>query len=799
MLAALACTVLVILHTLAVQGVHAAQSQTADRSAAQAGLLDCKPPAYGTGRQSLGVPLRPLQAGTRPNFIVILTDDLGWDDVGLHNPGYARTPNIDKFIRNGTLFDNFYVAPECAPTRAALLTGRHPLRTGTVKVNSGYDFIHSAETTAAQYLSAQGYQTAHFGKWHNIQTLGYEPWHVGFQQSWYIDTNLQDGAVWHNGNISYVQGYTEQRLAGVLLDYLSKAEARAAKQGSKARPFLVYYAPRAMHTGNGCQSKPGLAARCFPPKFRAPYRARKYSGIANNTLDAWAAAEYLDSVVGRVLDQVTRSSLAGSTYVLLASDNGAQLLPGEEAPAAKLIRMPSGMQGSKAVVLEGGIRNFLAVQGPGVEAGVTDSTLLDVTDILPTLAELAAKPGSSSSSSSSDGVDWSSIWDGISFANLLSVPAPGSITTSAATAAAADSGAMNGARSGARGVARATPQQQQRYLFAFGHQCWSEEALPLLGPNREVLRPQRLLRYDGGGLPGYLEPVGGEWLSTANGSYRGFEMCIAVRRGQYKWIGLTGKAYMFQNGSHIELPCNEVPQPQAAAIAAEFAAAARAWWAGIAAAPHSFTKPVFQVGLQSWNVTNVLAQGAHEISGMSAGNVRVLPNALAGFVEAGDAAWWSLQVLKPGAVSVVLMYTSAVAATFSVSLGSFQSIVDGSVLNITAVLPAQKRMLGVEIGTLPLPAPTSPPTKSELRLQLLSSTKPGTPIFTHLGNIQLTLGGKKNAKRRRPVAAGEEEEEDWLDLRSRFNWPDGQAGEESPYSPFDAEGIAHCEACQPPL
>ncbi|WIA17485.1 hypothetical protein OEZ85_014324 [Tetradesmus obliquus] len=677
MLAAVACTVLVILRTLAaVQGVHAAQAQTADRSAAQAGLLDCKPPGMQT-------------AGTRPNFIVILTDDLGWDDVGLHNPGYARTPNIDKFIRNGTLFDNFYVAPECAPTRAALLTGRHPLRTGTVKVNSGYDFIHSAEMTAAHYLSAQGYQTAHFGKWHNIQTLGYEPWHVGFQQSWYIDTNLKDGAVWHNGNISYVQGYTEQRLAGVLLGYLAKAEARAAKQGSKARPFFVYYAPRAMHTGNGCQSKPGLAARCFPPKFRAPYRARKYSGIANNTLDAWAAAEYLDSVVGRVLGQVARSSLAGSTYVLLASDNGAQLLPGEETPAAKLIRMPSGMQGSKAV-------------------------------------------------------------------------------------------------------------QQQRYLFAFGHQCWSEEALPLLGPDREVLRPQRLLRYNGGGLPDYLEPVGGEWLSTANGSYRGFEMCIAVRRGQYKWIGLTGKVYRFQNGSHIELPCNEVPQPQAAAIAAEFAAAAGAWWAGIAAAPHSFTKPVFQVGLQSWNVTNVLAQGAHEISGNSAGNVRVLPNALAGFVEAGDAAWWSLQVLKPGAVSVVLMYTSAVAATFSVSIGGYQSIANGSAPNITAVLPAQKRMLGVEVGTLPLPAPTSPPTKSELRLQLLSSTKPGAPIFTHLGNIQLTLGGKKNAKRRRPIAAGEEEEE-WLDLRSRFNWPDGQAGEESPYSPFDAEGIAHCEACQPPL
>jgi hypothetical protein len=146
------------------------------------------------------------------------------------------------------------------------------------------------------------------------------------------------------------------------------------------------------------------------------------------------------------------------------------------------VRMPSGMQGSKAVVLEGGIRNFLAVQGPGVEAGVTDSTLLDVTDILPTLADLAAKPGSSSSN---DGVDWSSIWDGISFANLLSVPAQGSRTApAAAAAAAAGINVLGGAGSGARGVALATPQQKERYIFSFGHQCWNEEALPLLGPNR---------------------------------------------------------------------------------------------------------------------------------------------------------------------------------------------------------------------------------------------------------------------------------------------------------------------------
>jgi hypothetical protein len=100
----------------------------------------------------------------------------------------------------------------------------------------------------------------------------------------------------------------------------------------------------------------------------------------------------------------------------------------------------------------------------------------------------------------------------------------------------------------------------------------------------------------------------------------------------------------FEGGSHVELPCNEVPEPQASTIAAEFAAAARAWWADVAASPHSFTKPKFQVGLQSWTVTNVLAQGAHELSVGSAGNIRMLPNALAGFVDPGDAAWWGLKV-----------------------------------------------------------------------------------------------------------------------------------------------------------
>lgn len=92
--------------------------------------------------QPKGVPIPPLAAGKWPNFIVILTDDQGWDDVGMlyprdGTPAHPNTPNLDSFIRNGVLFDNFYTTPMCAQSRAALLTGRSYPKTGTMLVSGG--------------------------------------------------------------------------------------------------------------------------------------------------------------------------------------------------------------------------------------------------------------------------------------------------------------------------------------------------------------------------------------------------------------------------------------------------------------------------------------------------------------------------------------------------------------------------------------------------------------------------------------------------------------------------------------
>lgn len=92
----------------------------------------------------VGAPISPLPAGKRPNFIIILTDDQGYDDIGLHQPQkpggkptWVNTPNIDKFMQHATEFDNFYVTPMCSQSRAALLTGRDYARTGTMLINGG--------------------------------------------------------------------------------------------------------------------------------------------------------------------------------------------------------------------------------------------------------------------------------------------------------------------------------------------------------------------------------------------------------------------------------------------------------------------------------------------------------------------------------------------------------------------------------------------------------------------------------------------------------------------------------------
>ncbi|WIA16297.1 hypothetical protein OEZ85_012998 [Tetradesmus obliquus] len=693
-------------------GTAAGQNGTA--SANYGPAQGCIPPTL-PDPQPLGVRIPRMAAaaadgGSRPNFIVILTDDQGWDDISLNHPrapgskpDFIKTPNMDRFLQRSTRFDNFYVAPMCSQSRAALLTGRDFARTGTMLVNGGYDYMNRGEKTAGHIMAADGYKTAHFGKWHNGRTLGYEPWHFGFEDSWFPELYINlDNMMRHNGEYVQTEGLMEQDLMDKMLGWLSQQQQQQ-QGGNSSQPFFLYYAPNAIHQG---WMRPGQGPkwqRPAPEPYLQKYMHLLEHNVSISTIEVWAMLEYMDDVLGRLFDFIEASPLRDNTYVMIMGDNGSELFDGERITEGNLEkRMPSGMQGYKRSVEEGGIRNFLAVQGPGVQGGVVDSTLLDITDVVPTVADLAGVP---------EAAGGHLPFSGKSFANLL----------------LAGGKAAGKAR---RGSALASQEQQDRFLFSMSPMCWDPDSVPELDADRKVIKPQPLLDFDTGGVNNALYSY--IHNDTANATL-GFERCIGVRYKEYKWIGRTGKVYRLPGDSHIELPCNEVTGAQGEALADLMAGAARRWWADLVAEPHSFQKPTFFLGFEGWNVTNVLPDAAHD---RTQDRVRLLPNGATGFSEVGDYMCFGTEVVAAGRYEVVLMYTSRALASFELAVGPLADIQQGSAPAITAQLPAMSIMNGQIMGVLDLPS--SGGQLVDTCLTLVNNSAPGTPVFLNLGDIRIT-------------------------------------------------------------
>ncbi|KAI8466606.1 MAG: alkaline-phosphatase-like protein [Monoraphidium minutum] len=642
-----------------------------------------------------GVPVPPLPEGERPNFIVILTDDQGWDDIGRHNRKYVRTPNLDRFLERSTQFDNFYVAPMCSQSRSSLLTGRDYTRTGTMLVNGGYDYINRGEATIGNVMAAGGYATAHFGKWHNGRTLGYEPWQFGFEDSWFPELYINlDNLMRHNGKYVQTEGLMEQALMDTMIGWLGNRTA-------DPRPFAMYYAPNAIHQGFMRPGQGPKWQRPAPKPYVDRFRHFQDEGVSPSTIEVWAMLEYMDDVLGRLFDYLETSPLHKNTYVLLMGDNGSELFDGEKRNIAN--RMPSGMQGSKRAIEEGGIRNFLGVQGPGVKAGVIDSTLTEITDILPTIADLGRVPPGSAGHLP---------FSGTSIKNLL-LP-------------------QSDAPEPRRGTALATKDQKDRFAVSFSPMCWDSDTVPALGPDRRVVKPQPLLDFDGGGI--LNEQYQHYYKDGSLQEKPGYERCLAVRYKDFKWIGRTGKVYRFKGDSHIELPCNEVTGPEGDALRAVMSVAGRQWWESVLAEPHSFQKPTFFLGFEGWSVTNVLPDGAHE---RTPGRIRLQYNGASGFQMPGDRMCFAAQVMAGGTYDVSLFYTSAFPATFTFAIGPIETMSNGEVPSITATLPALSAMRGQRIGHVKLAA--APTARQDICLILVATPNPGESVFSLLGDIRVSL------------------------------------------------------------
>ncbi len=320
--------------------------------------------------------------GGKPNFVVILIDDLGWTDLGLGSQTrhvafgvpfmgskYYETPRIDKLAAEGVVFTSAYSnAPNCAPTRACLMSGQYSPRHGVYTVGTSErgeskrrkliptpnaQELGTEHVTLAEALKPAGYTCACLGKWHLGNKAPYRPQDRGFDVVW----DRSSGGHWLKDG---------QYLADRLTD-----EALKFIETNRAKPFFLYLSHHGVHTP--IQAKPELVEK---------YKRKPPSGGHNNPTYA-AMIESIDQSVGRVLDKLDELRLSDNTAVVFFSDNGGY--------GNATVMDP--LRGSKGMLYEGGIRVPAIIRWPGkARPGRTCDVPIIGLDFYPTILEMAGAP-----------------------------------------------------------------------------------------------------------------------------------------------------------------------------------------------------------------------------------------------------------------------------------------------------------------------------------------------------------------------------------------------------------------------
>lgn len=314
-------------------------------------------------------PSPPAAAARPPHILLVVADDLGWADVGFHG-GEIATPNLDRLAREGVILDRFYVWPVCTPTRAALLTGRSPIRYGLAYGPLKPWDTHglpASERILPEYLRAAGYRTALVGKWH----LGHaqrsqHPNARGFDTF----SGCLQGAIDHwtrerAGAVDWQRNGATVREKGYDTDLLAAEAVRLIEEHDPAQPLFLYLAFTAPHTP--LQAPEDLVA--------------KYEDLNPQRRAFCAMVEGLDAALGRVVAALERRGMEQDTLLWFASDNGGSPANGgRNAPLA----------GGKETTHEGGIRVPSLVRWPArIEPGRLCQQVIAAEDLLPTLAAAA--------------------------------------------------------------------------------------------------------------------------------------------------------------------------------------------------------------------------------------------------------------------------------------------------------------------------------------------------------------------------------------------------------------------------
>lgn len=320
-------------------------------------LLNWKP--------ALGQPEQPKRS---PNFIVLLCDDLGYGDLGCYGNRSIRTPNIDRAASQGARLTEFYATPTCTPSRASLLTGRYPVRSGMTRVLiPGEHFgMPASEITMAEALKERGYQTACIGKWHLGNRAPFRPNRHGFDYFYglhYSNDMTLPLVHWPSIKLFRNEEVIQAPVKQLTLTRDLTAEASRFVAENKERPFLLYLPYTMPHL-------PWSASPEFAGKS-------KYGAYGD-------AVEEIDWSVGEILKTVSRNGLDKETMVVFLSDNGPELVTPEPGGSAGALR------GGKGSTWEGGVRVPCIVRWPGrVPEGTVRPGITTTMDLYATVLELA--------------------------------------------------------------------------------------------------------------------------------------------------------------------------------------------------------------------------------------------------------------------------------------------------------------------------------------------------------------------------------------------------------------------------
>lgn len=304
-----------------------------------------------------------------PNVVVVITDDQGYGDLSAHGNPHLKTPHLDGLRDESTSMDRFFVSPTCAPTRAALLTGRHEFAVGVSHTLIGRSLLRPGVPTLPELMRNGGYATGIFGKWHLGDAFPCRPEDRGFDEVFVHGCGgiAQLADAWGNGylnpRIRTKEGLLETE--GYCTDvFFEQATHWMRKQVKEKKPFLMWLATNAPHA-------PFIA----PEGTDKPFEA---AGLKPPLTSFYAMIENIDGNVGSLLDELKSLGIEEDTIVIFLTDNGSAM------PA-----FAAGMKGNKGTPHEGGVRVPFFIRWPGhIEAGRVVESLAAHIDLLPTLSGL---------------------------------------------------------------------------------------------------------------------------------------------------------------------------------------------------------------------------------------------------------------------------------------------------------------------------------------------------------------------------------------------------------------------------